>query len=570
MNVKHTYRLVQIWIVLVVICPLFINAFPVHAAEPIPEAPSNLETIVMYNQVNLLWQDNSTGEKAFIVERKTGIQDFDTIAELESNCSFYLDMHLKAQTTYYYRVKAFNDRGHSSPSNEAKAITENSPTQESPPEAPSRLLGRATSPTQIVLAWQDNSTNETGFEIARRTSGSPYEIKGEVFSDETTFTDNMVEPDKAYFYKVRAVNSHGESSYSDEIQVRTKSTKEGDGEVSVPSAPANLEVLIENKMILLTWDDTSTNETSFRIYMSIDDPDTFALYKDLPPDTTRYEERDLLIPGRTFYFHITAVNKYGESDPSNDAMITIKETDSKTIPNKPTDLKAFEVYSTEVVLKWTDNATDEEGYKVERRRIDEGKFTTIQSTPSNVNSFKDEKLNPDTIYYYRVYAYNAAGNSFPSNTLEVRTKKKASTEPPPVNPPEKEAIVIKLQIGSKTMIVNEKKTTMDVEPITMFERTVLPIRYVVEALGGTLGYEVHSKAITIELDSIRIEMQLKNPTATVNGVQKQIDPDDPRVMPISVPPGRTMIPVRFVAENLGCQVDWEPHSKTVTITKKKE
>jgi titin len=556
----------QIGITSILFLSILLNPVHILATEPPPEAPTSLETIVMYNQVNLLWQDNSTSEKGFVVERKTGIQDFDTIAELESNCSFYLDMHLKSQTTYYYRVKSFNNAGFSTPSNEAKAITEKAPSEETPPEAPSRLLGRATSPTQIQLAWQDNSTNETGFEIARRTSGSPYEIKGQVFSDVTTFTDNMVEPDRAYFYKIRAVNSYGESPYCEEIQVRTKSAKDDDGDTSPPSRPKNVEVLLENKTILLTWEDTSSNEDGFRIYMSIDDPEMFALYKDLPVDTTRFEEKELIIPGHTFYFHITAFNKYGESEPSNNVMITIKETDTKTIPEKPTDLKAFEIYATEVVLKWSDNANNEQGYKIERRRIDEGKFTLIQTVPENVSSFKDEKLTSDSIYNYRVYAYNSAGSSFPSNTLEVRTKKDATT-PPPVDPPSDDTIVIKLQIGSKVIQVNNKKETMDVAPITMFERTVLPIRYVVEALGGELGYEVHSKTITIELDAIRIEMQLKNPVATVNGTKKQIDPDDPRVMPISVPPGRTMIPVRFVAENLGCQVEWEPHTKSITITK---
>ena len=298
--------------------------------------------------------------------------------------------------------------------------------------------------------------------------------------------------------------------------------------------------------------------------MAIDDPDLFAAYKDLPANTTRYEESELLIPGHTFYFHITAVNKFGESLPSNDTSVLIKDEDIVLAPKNPTNLKAVEIYANDIVLKWEDNSNNEEGFKIERRCIDEGMFNIVQSTPSNMTTYRDSGLDPDKTYYYRVYAFNSGGSSFPSNTLETKTSKQVNPNPP-TDPPEKpnDKTIIKLQIGSKIITINDKKETMDVSPMIKFERTVLPIRYVVEALGGSLEYEVHTKVITIKLDKILIEMQLKNPIATVNGKKKQFDPSDSRVMPISVPPGRTMIPVRFVAENLGCKVEWEPHTKSI-------
>jgi hypothetical protein len=107
---------------------------------------------------------------------------------------------------------------------------------------------------------------------------------------------------------------------------------------------------------------------------------------------------------------------------------------------------------------------------------------------------------------------------------------------------------------------------MDTRPSIFEGRTLLPIRPVVEALGGTIDFEPHSKTITIKLKAITIIMQLNNPLATVNGKQVSIDPQNPKVVPMVVPPGRTLVPLRFVAENLGCKVDWDANEKKITIT----
>lgn len=55
-------------------------------------------------------------------------------------------------------------------------------------------------------------------------------------------------------------------------------------------------------------------------------------------------------------------------------------------------------------------------------------------------------------------------------------------------------------------------------------------------------------------------------TALVNGVEKQIDADNSSVAPLIIPPGRTMLPLRFISENLGCQVEWDSGLREVKVT----
>jgi hypothetical protein len=67
------------------------------------------------------------------------------------------------------------------------------------------------------------------------------------------------------------------------------------------------------------------------------------------------------------------------------------------------------------------------------------------------------------------------------------------------------------------------------------------------------------------LKDTTIELWIGKPQATVNGQTKWIDDTNHKVMP-EIINGRTMLPLRFVAESLGAKVDWEPNTKTITIT----
>ena len=90
------------------------------------------------------------------------------------------------------------------------------------PIAPSNLIGTVASPTQINISWTDNSNNETGFKIQRRTGSATYSDVGTVNQDVLTFSDSGLLPSTTYIYRVYSYNSAGNSpTYSNEVTVTT-------------------------------------------------------------------------------------------------------------------------------------------------------------------------------------------------------------------------------------------------------------------------------------------------------------------------------------------------------------
>jgi len=127
------------------------------------------------------------------------------------------------------------------------------------------------------------------------------------------------------------------------------------------------------------------------------------------------------------------------------------------------------------------------------------------------------------------------------------------------------SIILLLRIGDPNFSVNGVSNTLDSPPIIKNGRTLLPIRPVVEALGGTVGWDGTEKKVTVTLGSTTIELWISKNTARVNGTNTPIDSTNPKVVP-EIINGRTMLPLRFVTENLGCQLQWDPNTKTITIT----
>lgn len=113
-----------------------LNAYEALLVYPrIPEAPSNLNTVAKSpNRIDLSWEDNSNNEDVFKIERKISGGSFSQIATVGKNVSSYSDTSCNPDTTYCYRVRAWNSGGNSSYSNTACATT--FPEDPEPPEKP--------------------------------------------------------------------------------------------------------------------------------------------------------------------------------------------------------------------------------------------------------------------------------------------------------------------------------------------------------------------------------------------------------------------------------------------------
>jgi plastocyanin len=126
---------------------------------------------------------------------------------------------------------------------------------------------------------------------------------------------------------------------------------------------------------------------------------------------------------------------------------------------------------------------------------------------------------------------------------------------------------IVLRVGDPVMQVDAVRIPIDATgavPVILEARTMLPVRAIVEALGGIVTWDAARRAVGVVLGAKTLELIIGKPLATVNGTPVAIDPANALVVPIIVG-GRTMLPVRFVAEQLGATVGWAPATQVVTL-----
>ena len=129
----------------------------------------------------------------------------------------------------------------------------------------------------------------------------------------------------------------------------------------------------------------------------------------------------------------------------------------------------------------------------------------------------------------------------------------------------KKQTVLILHIGKPTFTMNGTSKTLDSPPVIKNGRTLVPIRTIIEALGGTVSWDATTKKATVTLGKKTIALWIGKSAATVNGVSTPIDSTDAKVVP-EIINGRTMLPLRFVTENLGATVGWDQNTQTITIT----
>ncbi len=367
-----------------------------------PLTPNDLRaTADSQTRIRLTWSDNSDTETGFEVERSRGNEPFTLLRTLPPDFESTSDSDLDPNTTYTYRVAAFNTGGRSPYTNRVAATT-----QPPVPEAPGELTAEGVSPTEIRLTWTDRSTGEAGFRIVRKDDpfapATAFHSVAVVGAGVTTYLDRGLRPATLYIYRVQAYNAGGNSSYAGDTI--------GETFPNLPAAPNDLQVAaMAPNLVHLTWSDNSSTETGFEIERKtggIAGPYSFTRIGTPSANTEAFTDTAVQ-PDSTYTYRVRAVNAAGASAYSS-------RVAASTPPFAPADPSAFTatpVSTTSIRLTWTDNSNNEEGFRLFRGRTGVPGLQLIATLAPNVMSHEDTGLDTSTTYVYQIEAFNRGGDS---------------------------------------------------------------------------------------------------------------------------------------------------------------
>ena len=185
-----------------------------------------------------------------------------------------------------------------------------------PPAKPTGLSAVVVSHDTVTLAWDDPQDDAiTGYAILRRDReihpvGTFVTITGDTGSADTTYTDDSVEPEKQYNYKIKAINEYGKvSKKSHWVRADTPA-------VPVPDKPTGLSAAVSHDTVTLTWDDPQDDSITGYVILrrdrAIHPTGTFVtIAGDTGSADTTYTD-DSVEPDKEYVYRIKAINEHGE------------------------------------------------------------------------------------------------------------------------------------------------------------------------------------------------------------------------------------------------------------------
>ncbi|MDD4664242.1 MAG: stalk domain-containing protein, partial [Caldisericia bacterium] len=136
----------------------------------------------------------------------------------------------------------------------------------------------------------------------------------------------------------------------------------------------------------------------------------------------------------------------------------------------------------------------------------------------------------------------------------------------------KEKIIIQMQVNSKTVMINSQKKIIEAPPFlnAKVNRVFAPIRVVVEAIDGTVEWVATEQKVIIQKEDMELILIIDTPYAFLNGNKIWIDAinENNPVHPVvpTIVGGRVFLPLRFIGENVGFMVEWEPNTQGIVLT----
>ncbi|HEX2839539.1 MAG TPA: fibronectin type III domain-containing protein [Phycisphaerales bacterium] len=309
----------------------------VTVADTAPEAPSALAVTDDgdHTTATIRWSDNSDNESSFRVEHQqqsSGGWGSTRVIQTLANAAQQADQ--PGPGTHRYRVAAVNSAGASAFTPWATLTIEQAPVDPStlPPSAPSGVMASDQGNRRAGLAWNDTSTNESGFQVER----APAFPGGLVTlgADVTAYLDTSGAG--SFSYRVRSFNNAGYSAWSDWAGVNIAET--------MPSPPLDFSATDagDQTRVMLRWTDASFNEQGFRVERSTWNDGQWQPVSPLLLSANSSTTIDAPGLGRHRY-RIQSFNSGGDSAPTDWAVVNV--TDGWTPVVASPDTQVFYVSS---------------------------------------------------------------------------------------------------------------------------------------------------------------------------------------------------------------------------------
>jgi len=193
----------------------------------------------------------------------------------------------------------------------------------------------------------------------------------------------------------------------------------------------------------------------------------------------------------------------------------------------------------------------------------DGEFVLTRTTTVKAIAVKDDLISEvkEAKFTKRSSSSSSVTDQKENTEKEPVEQKPAEQEPVETEPVAEEKTMV-LTIGQQIVQVDGAYVMNDVAPIIRGERTVLPIRIIAESIGATVTWNEADQSVTIVKGDTTIVIYIGQTFALVNGDPVQLD------ISAFIENSRTYLPLRFVSENLGADVNWDQDTQQVTIAYK--
>jgi hypothetical protein len=355
-------------------------------------------SVVSPSEIDLTWQHSSTQVTGFQVFRSTTgpTGTYALLASTVATVTSFADAGLAGSTTYCYEVRSFRTTGRNTTytaySDAACATTKQPPIFPAPGSANATPQG-----STAVVVWTLGVGTPSGFRVERSANNTgPWEVAATTEGSARSYVDAGRQGDILVCYHIVALYDGGESEPSNVDCT------------APPYNPTNLVAAPAPDAITLTWQDNSRVEDLYDVQRAADAV-TFSTLASLPANSTSYRDVAVVV-AKTYWYRVQARKDGGASNNSNTISVMVP------LPGTPTSAsgtEAMPVNSSSIRVRWTDNSTDESGFRVEQASSVAGPWASGGTAAVNATSLALSAASEQRLCY-RVLAFNAAGNSPPS------------------------------------------------------------------------------------------------------------------------------------------------------------